>query len=182
MEEEVKKIQRRSLYQCIFFTIILVCTSLLFAISMVHIQQELNARMDEIESYHKSFTSRFDDSLKSMNSTVEKVQENVEQTVQEVNENVSSQNSLMAYQFAGTFAILGSLISCWHMAAHLQLMHAPIVQRKIIAIMWMIPIYSVSSFLGLVFVKAEGFLSLFKDIYEAVSLQIKTSYHPYILN
>lgn len=33
--------------------------------------------------------------------------------------------------------------------------------------MWMIPIYSLSSWLGLVFVQAQGFLSLFKDIYEA---------------
>lgn len=167
--DDVKRVERRNSLQCVFFVLSLTSLSILFASVVIHMQQDLTFRMNEIEQYHKSFTSRLNDSLENMNSTVAQVQENVEQTVQEVNDNVVSQNSLAAYQFAGTFCILGSLIACWHMTAHLQHMHAPTVQRKIIAIMWMIPIYSVSSFLGLVFVKSEGFLSIFKDIYEAVS-------------
>jgi len=102
-----------------------------------------------------------------LNVTVEKVQQDVNQQVQEVNENVNSQNSLMAYQFAGTFAILGSLISIWHMSDHVRNLNEPIVQRKIIAILWMIPIYSVSSWLGLVIIQAESFLGLIKDLYES---------------
>eukprot|EP01083_Nonionella_stella_P014646 41127_1 len=73
----------------------------------------------------------------------------------------------MAYQFAGTFAILGSLISFWHMMNHIRKLNEPMIQRKIIAIMWMIPIYSISSWLGLVFVGAQTYLSLIKDLYEA---------------
>lgn len=166
-EEIVRALQQRTKFQCLCFAITLASLSFFFVSLMVSMQHKLNVRMDAIEKHHESFSSHFDDTMKSINSTVEKVQENVDQQVQEVNDNVSSQNSLMAYQFAGTFAILGSLISFWHMAGHLQKMHAPIVQRKIIAILWMIPIYSVSSFLSLVFVQAESFLSLFKDIYEA---------------
>lgn len=107
------------------------------------------------------------DTVKKLNITVKQVQSNVEQQVQEVNENVSSQNSLMAYQFAGTFAILGTLISFWHMMNHIRKLNEPMIQRKIIAILWMIPIYSISAWLSLVFISAETYLSLLKDLYEA---------------
>ena len=91
--EDVKRIQRRQMSQCLCFTLTVACLSMLFASSMINMQHKMNARMDEIEKYHESFTSRFDDSLKNMNSTVEKVQENVEQQAQDFNENVSSQLS-----------------------------------------------------------------------------------------
>lgn len=128
---------------------------------------ELDTRMDTIEKSHNTFQDELLTTIQNFNSTVGKVQEDVEQQVQEVNDNVSSQNSLMAYQFAGTFAILGSLISFWHISGHVRKLNEPIVQRKIIAIMWMIPIYSVSSWLGLVFVDAQIYLLFLKDVYEA---------------
>lgn len=123
--------------------------------------------MENIEKHHETFEEELLGTIQDFNSTVEKVQENVEHQVQEVNDNVSSQNSFMIYQFAGTFAILGSLISIWHISSHVRKMNEPIIQRKIMGIMWMIPIYSVSSWLGLVFVEAQGYLSFLKDVYEA---------------
>ena len=164
-EKGVKKLHRRIIFQFLFFTFSLGAVSIYFTSSQTSMRSELDHRIQEIEMFREQLNI----TINTFNDTVVKI-EDVEQKVQEVNDNVSSQNNLMAYQFAGTFAILGSLISLWHMAGHLQNLHAPEVQRKIIAIMWMIPIYSVSSFLGLVFVQAEAFLSLFKDIYEAVSL------------
>lgn len=119
-EEVVRALQQRTKFQCLCFAITLASLSFFFVSLMVSMQHKLNVRMDAIEKHHESFSSHFDDTMKSINSTVEKVQENVDQQVQEVNDNVSSQNSLMAYQFAGTFAILGTLISFWHMAGHLQ--------------------------------------------------------------
>jgi len=129
--------------------------------------QNIDDRLDAMEKNYDMFSHEVNATMTHFNSTVEKVQEHVENQVKEVNDNVSSQNSLMAYQFAGTFAILGSLISFWHMTSHIRKLNEPIVQRKIIAIMWMIPIYSVTSWLGLVFTQTYGFLSLIKDIYEA---------------
>lgn len=161
-EKGVKKLHRRIIFQFLFFTFSLGVISIYFTSSQTSMRSELDHRIQEIEMFREQLNI----TINTFNDTVVKM-EDVEQKVQEVNDNVSSQNNLMAYQFAGTFAILGSLISLWHMAGHLQNLHAPEVQRKIIAIMWMIPIYSVSSFLGLVFVQAEAFLSLFKDIYEA---------------
>jgi hypothetical protein len=53
------------------------------------------------------------------------------------------------------------------MAQHLAQFQQPVVQRKIIAILWMSPIYSITSFLSLIFPVADGYLSVIRDFYEA---------------
>ena len=53
------------------------------------------------------------------------------------------------------------------MTAHLRSFRRPHVQRKILAILWMSPIYGITSWLSLVFPKFEGYLSILKDFYEA---------------
>jgi len=73
----------------------------------------------------------------------------------------------MVYQLAGTFTLLGCLISMWHMTSHLRNFQQPFVQRKILAILWMCPIYSVTSWLSLVVPAMEGYLAILKDLYEA---------------
>lgn len=134
------------------------------------IKTRLIDQNNEISKLHELVYYKFDTAVKALNETVEEVQQSVKQQVEEVNENVSSQNSWMAYQFAGTFAILGSLISFWHMTSHIRKMSEPTVQRKIIAIMWMVPIYTVSSWLGLVFVEAQMYLGIIKDFYESYAI------------
>lgn len=134
---------------------------------ILSIRQQLLQQGKDLQDLQKYVTEEMDEAYHILNSTVNKVQEDVNVQVQKVSDNVSNQNSLMAYQFAGTFAILGSLISFWHMMSHIRKLNNFIVQRKIIAILWMIPIYSVSSFLGLVLVDAQEYLALIKDFYEA---------------
>ena len=73
----------------------------------------------------------------------------------------------MKFQLAGTFCLLAILISMWHMTAHIRQFKRPFVQRKILAILWMSPIYAVTSWLSLVFPKFEGYLGIIKDFYEA---------------
>lgn len=53
------------------------------------------------------------------------------------------------------------------MTSHLRNFHQPFVQRKILAILWMCPIYSVTSWLSLVIPTLEGYLAILKDLYEA---------------
>jgi hypothetical protein len=77
------------------------------------------------------------------------------------------ENSFMKFQLAGTFCLLAILISMWHMTAHIRQFKRPFVQRKILAILWMSPIYAVTSWLSLVFPNFEGYLSIIKDFYEA---------------
>ena len=53
--------------------------------------------------------------------------------------------------FAGTFTLLGCLISLWHLTSHLRHYYKPDVQRRVMAVLWMVPIYSVTSWFSLVF-------------------------------
>ena len=46
-------------------------------------------------------------------------------------------------------------------------MNQPLVQRKIIAILWMSPVYSFTSFLSLILPGAEGYFTILKDFYES---------------
>ncbi len=137
------------------------------SIELTAIKSQLSSQTNELQTLKHMIDYQLNTTINALNLTVAKVQADVQQQVQEVNDNVSSQNSLMEYQFAGTFAILGSLISFWHMMSHIRKLNEPMIQRKIIAIMWMVPIYSISSWLGLVFLSAQTYLSLIKDIYEA---------------
>lgn len=54
------------------------------------------------------------------------------------------------------------------MTTHLRKMNQPAVQRKILAILWMSPVYSITSFLSLVLPSsAEGYLTILKDFFES---------------
>ena len=53
--------------------------------------------------------------------------------------------------FPGTFTLLGCLISLWHLTSHLRHYYKPDVQRRVMAVLWMVPIYSITSWLSLVF-------------------------------
>lgn len=169
-EQSIKSLRLRLYLQCLFFLACIVLTSLLFLSQSQAHYQELKNRMDALEYNQQTYFNKLESTFESLNVTINESKEdvaNVQDKVDQVNQSVSSQNNFMAYQTAGMFAILGSIISFGHMMNHITKMNAPIVQRKIIAIMWMIPIYSVSSWLGLVFVQYQSALSLAKDIYEA---------------
>jgi len=88
-------------------------------------------------------------------ATVEALREQVQtqqhEEIQQLSEEVKQEQSNSLYQAAGTFTILTCLLTMFHMSTHLQNMHEPMVQRKIITILWMSPIYGVTSFLSLIF-------------------------------
>jgi hypothetical protein len=62
---------------------------------------------------------------------------------------VNKEHTLTIIHMAGTFVLLTSLITMFHMTAHLRNFNQPDVQRKIVAILWMSPIYGVASFISL---------------------------------
>jgi len=103
-----------------------------------------------------------------INNQVTTVQSSLSQYIRTTQDQFSTENSFMIYQLAGTFTLLGCLISMWHMTSHLRAFHQPFVQRKILAILWMCPIYSITSWTCLVGgEKVEGYLGILKDMYEA---------------
>lgn len=85
----------------------------------------------------------------------------------DINVKVEEEHSLTVFHIAGTFTLLTCLITMFHMAAHLRAFNAPIIQRKIISILWLSPIYSLTSFCSLLLPVAEEYLGLVKDFYEA---------------
>mmetsp|Transcript_11927 Transcript_11927/g.28663 ORF Transcript_11927/g.28663 Transcript_11927/m.28663 type:complete len:759 (+) Transcript_11927:295-2571(+) len=122
--------------------------------------QELNNTMDSLDKSVKKAEHEIQDQ-------VDIVQKNFDQYAVHTEAQFSMENNFMVYQLAGTFTLLSCLISCWHIGAHLRKMNQPAIQRKILAILWMCPIYAVTSWLSLVFPDMEGYLAIIKDAYEA---------------
>lgn len=126
----------------------------------IDISNQLNETLEELSQT----VSEAEDTI---SKEVEKVKSDVNEYVITTQAQFSMENSFMIYQLAGTFTVLSCLISMWHMTAHLRKMNQPDVQRKILAILWMSPIYAVTSWFSLVFPSAEGYLAIIKDFYEA---------------
>ena len=116
------------------------------------VKESLNAT----DEYINNITSTVADATQSINADMA--------TVQDIQDN---QSTLMAVQFAGMFTILVILVSGYHLSQHLRHMHLPVVQRKIMAVLWMTPIYSMSSWLSLVFESAEPYLAVIREFYES---------------
>ena len=64
-------------------------------------------------------------------------------------------------------ALAASGFSLWLIRQHLLSFSQPILQRKIIAILWMVPIYAIGSFISLEWVSAAIYLDMLRDCYEA---------------
>jgi hypothetical protein len=97
----------------------------------------------------------------------EQVNTQQQSEIQNLNQKVTQTQTLGIIQMAGTFVLLTCLLTMFHMASHIRHYYEPVVQRKIIAILWMSPIYAITSFLSIVFPILESYLSIIKDFYEA---------------
>lgn len=108
-----------------------------------------------------------DEYINNITNTVTEAKDVINQDIMQVNELADSQNSLLATQFAGMFTVLVILVSGYHLSQHLRQMHSPVVQRKIMAVLWMTPIYSITSWLSLVFPTSEPYLAVIREFYES---------------
>ena len=102
-----------------------------------------------------------------IDQVLDKVTSQQQEQIQDLNVKVEKEHSLTILHMALVFTTLTGLISMFHMSAHLRNFNQPLVQRKIIAILWMSPIYAVTSFLSLLWPAAAGYLAILKDLYEA---------------
>jgi len=143
-----------------------------FTESRQHVENELVQVKKDIDLQLKDTINDLNASVsaakQAISNEVDKVKADVESYIIDTEAQFSMENSFMVYQIAGTFTLLTCLISMWHMTAHLRKMNQPDVQRKILAILWMSPIYAITSWFSLLFVaQAEGYLAIIKDGYEA---------------
>ena len=140
--------------------------------------EQLHSLRTELRHTKEEIQKELQETIQTLNHTVDaaeteisyqvdKVKKDVEHYVITTQDQFSMENSFMVYQLAGTFTVLSCLISMWHMTQHLRKLQQPTIQRKILAILWMSPIYAITSWFSLVFHSAEGYLAIIKDFYEA---------------
>jgi ElaB/YqjD/DUF883 family membrane-anchored ribosome-binding protein len=133
---------------------------------------------DQLQFTTDQVSAKLADTLQTLDATVQAAKADIQHEVDTVKQDFaqymvqtqdqfSMENSFMVYQLAGTITLLSCLISMWHMTAHLRKLKQPVIQRKILAILWMSPIYAITSWFSLVFPSAEGYLAIVKDAYEA---------------
>uniref|UniRef100_A0A7S4JCE0 Transmembrane protein n=2 Tax=Guillardia theta TaxID=55529 RepID=A0A7S4JCE0_GUITH len=75
-----------------------------------------------------------------------------------------------AWWIALVFAVLTCLISGQLIMAHLEKYEKPDVQKYVVRILFMAPIYAIDAFLSLTFDNAAPFLNVLRDCYEAFTL------------
>ncbi|XP_072040979.1 transmembrane protein 184C-like [Amphiura filiformis] len=75
--------------------------------------------------------------------------------------------SILIWFLAGMATIFAVPISLWGILNHLLHFTQPALQRKILRILWMVPVYGIFSWLALTFPKARVFLDAVREIYQA---------------
>lgn len=120
----------------------------------------------EMEKVHTLQTT-IDKDQATIAALQEEVREKQDVKIEALHQEVEQEHNLTFLTLAGFFTLLTCLISMFHMSSHLQKMNQPIIQRKILAIIWMSPIYSVTSFMTLLFPPMEGYMAIIKDFYES---------------
>jgi hypothetical protein len=140
----------KTLHFCNTFAVaILACAVTVLFVQLQYVSFQLTKEQDELDQLQIT------------------VSEKTQDQIQVLTEKVDQEHSYTLYQMAGTFTLLTCLLTMFHMSSHLRNFHEPVVQRKIITILWFSPIYSCTSFLSLLFPTADGYLAVMKDFYEA---------------
>mmetsp|Transcript_6765 Transcript_6765/g.11019 ORF Transcript_6765/g.11019 Transcript_6765/m.11019 type:complete len:463 (-) Transcript_6765:46-1434(-) len=98
---------------------------------------------------------------------IDELKKTIEQSETDIQIQVEKQKDLTIVNIAGTFTLLSCIVTMFHMSSHLKKMNQPFVQRKIMAILWMSPVYGITSFLSLLIPAAGPYFGIVKDFYES---------------
>ena len=79
---------------------------------------------------------------------------------------------LISWIIAGLFSLLACLISYQTIRGHLKNFSSPNVQRKVVGILWIVPIFAIDSWLSLRFINASVYLDMFRDCYESYVIHL----------
>jgi len=79
---------------------------------------------------------------------------------------------LVSWVFAGVCAFLACVVSLKLINGHLANFAAPKVQRKVVGILWIVPIFAIDSWLSLRFLEISVYLDMFRDCYEAYVIHL----------
>ncbi|XP_054165911.1 transmembrane protein 184C-like [Oppia nitens] len=90
-----------------------------------------------------------------------------------------SGNGSMWPLVAGVFAFLALFVSIWEITQHLSHYNKPYLQKYVIRILWMVPIYAMNSWLAMNFPKIAIYVDTLRECYEAFVIY---SFMKYLLN
>jgi len=135
-----------------------------------NVTQQLAGMSRTLQKTVEGVKESVDSAQVTIHNEVKIVQDNIEQYVAFTNKQFAAEDDFVKYQLAGTFTILGCIISGYHLTAHLRHYYKPEVQRRIMAVLWMVPIYGITSWLSLVFPKFESVFGALRDCYEAYAV------------
>ena len=76
----------------------------------------------------------------------------------------------IAFYSAGAFVLLTVPISIREIIMHLRHYYMPNVQKFVVRILWMVPLYSIQSWLGLRFHESSLYIESLRDLYESYVL------------
>ena len=77
-----------------------------------------------------------------------------------------------SWVLAGICSFLACVVSFRLINSHLTYFNEPRIQRKIVGILWIVPIFAIDSWLSLRFIKASVYLDMFRDCYEAYVIHL----------
>lgn len=174
-----------------------VCTWILFAnlrsedeterLTLENLDKKLLNIRSEFDKFKSESTtpaalmSRVNAAILQVNQTIIKARVDIDKQIHVVqksvkdyenvtNEQLKDANAFLIYQLSGMFCLLTCIISLWHSTTHWRHLAQPSIQRKILAIIWMPPIYSITSWLSLVFSEQEDGFEIVRSSYEGYTI------------
>jgi hypothetical protein len=112
----------------------------------------------------------------TINEDVSRVKENIAQYILFTNQQFAAENAFVTYELAGLFTLLSCLIFLWHLTSHFKHLYKREVQIRIMGILWMVPVYGITSWLSMIHPPSEPYLGLFRDIFESIVINIFVSF------
>jgi len=84
---------------------------------------------------------------------------------------------VLAWFIAGVFALLSTLLAVAQILNHLLHYRQPAMQQHVIRILWLVPVYSMNSWMALRFRHVAMYMDLGRELYEAFVIYSFVKYY-----
>lgn len=132
-----------------------------------NVTNEIHSMSVTLSKTVEEVNKNVEDAQSIIKEDVKTVRSNIDQYVAVTNQRFAAENDFVKYQLAGLFTLLSCLIFLWHLTQHMRHYSKPDIQNRIMGILWMVPIYGVTSWLSMVSTASEPYLAAFRDCFES---------------
>ncbi|KAH8056373.1 hypothetical protein JL722_7682 [Aureococcus anophagefferens] len=120
--------------------------------------------------------ARLDEDEKEEKKDIDALEQSLGEYREATGAKLDDERDLIYHWIAGTFTLLCCLIAAAGAFSHSRAFAFPEVQRKILALLWMPPIYGLCCWLSLLYPLAAPGLSMVRDGYEAYTIWVFVSF------